>query len=227
MNITILVDRSYNAMLRLGVSVKLNRFLLELGSYLPINGFNRFRFGAFGSTGCAIDTTSSDVSQPFSLRVVNLNSAPHELWTEKRSRDMLDTLKGQPFPSLGVNNIREVLHQATTGPNAADHVVLLASWTPGELTHRTWLMTQSVASVTLVNLEEPLPATLTPRHLRMLWWVSDLSATAKKLAKKCAYAKKPMYQFKELGFTPIILTSFEQLHLDLLNDLRQIMLSAG
>lgn len=227
MNITILLDRSYSTALRASVTKELYSFLMLFCVHLPVRSGasvkHRFRFGAFGSAACCLCPASQTAPGPkvFPFSLFTFASSAHEEWSEDRMHLVLECLKGQPFPLLGADNIRQVLLQATTGSHAADHVVVITSWAPGTQTDNTWQVMQSVASVTLVNLEEVVPPTFKQRFLGQQWWVDSKEATAKKLAKKCAFANPKYVRFSPPVETVQKLTRVEQLQQELLQQFKE------
>ena len=185
-----------------------------------------YRFGAYGSNAVAIAATQvhsghdKGIVDPFRYKLMPLRSTPHEPMTEFRKQELIDLLRGQPFPTLGVHNIRPMLLSATNcndlNPECvADHVIVLACWDRCQGTQDTWTVMQQCASVTLVNLNELEPLQ-TPDgapapfpSLQSVWWVNE--NTAIHLAKKVRFAKKS--GFKTQPFTETsckVMTPYEK-----------------
>ena len=220
------MDRSFRAC-NTSTSKSLYAFMSTLLAHLrgPVKGKNqlKYRFGGYGSTVCFLSPTMAH--PPFVHTLGGVNT-PHFALTEKSRSDLLDTLKGQPFPPLGVNNIRDVLTQITTERSVeatAHHTVVLACWEPGTVTDDTWTVMQSLGSVTLVNVHEKAKRCgqneVTP-CLRGVWFLSPFSAAA--LAKKLKHASrsavKPSVPKEIKPFT-----QYELLHISMLVFLREFV----
>jgi hypothetical protein len=214
-NITIIIDRSFQSF---GVvkSAKLYSLLCQVLENIWTHKKRtvKYRFGAFGATACFL--SSDDGPFKYSLKSTD---APHEVVTAKSKVELIEALQGQPFPLLGVCNIRDVLQTLFSKQDplvVADHVVVIASWTPSPITTDTWLVMQQTGSVSLVNLEQPVPSIPQDVSLKSIWFVSD--NTAFQLCKQMRKALKhtPTPQFKVQS-----LTSYEMLHISMLVFLKE------
>lgn len=220
LKITILLDHSNRTTFCPAEKRALYTFLIQVVSKLRVSTRRTlYRIGGFGSRACCLVPCSKE-KLPFLYELQELSVSPHQEWTEKAKEDILTVLQGQPFPSLGHNDIRAVLKLACNGRHAADHVVVIASW-PKKGVPDTWEVMQSVASVTLVNLKEKKPIgkqVLPP--LNALWWVDK--KTAERLAKKLYFATNAalITTSKEEVET---LTVFEKKQLELIHYLFQVL----
>ena len=240
LNITILIDCSFTTSVRRDTTKNLYQFLIQVVTHLQTNNKKiLYRFGGFGSVACCLTPTSAG---PFPYFLYTMVDTPHQEMTEQSKLCLLDTLQGQPFPQLGVNNIRSVLMIATNGKHAAHHVVVIAAWPPGESTADTWKVMQTTGSVTFVNLEEPTNRLLP--HLKSVWWVdgrspkrlankldhatpSEIKVKAIQPIKKEGVAKmkqvEPLIPFVPLKpLKPLTLTTYEKLHVTVLDSLNYL-----
>lgn len=208
MNITILVDRSYQSM-SLKNSNKVYRFLQQLVEHLPVlaDGSvamrHKYRFGSYGTSTCFLCSMAtvphmSFLYAPFSYIFKPHFDTPHQVWTDAVKADMKEMTTSSPFPPQGENNIRNVLHEVTHGHPmvAADHVVVIACW-PLEESHYTLKVMRETASVTLVNLEK---------------WCSP---------KKVAHYITSMREKVPLCKRTMSFTRLEQLHISMLRFLKE------
>jgi hypothetical protein len=187
--VTVLVDQSVSLTFQLVVMKKLNFFFQKLVSHLRVPCKKvHFRFGAFGAQACCLVRCVN--KPPFTHELKELSVSPHEEVTEQSKEDILTVLQGQPFPGLGYTDVRHILKKASEGPNAADHVILLASWPVTEDLVNTWHIMQSITSVTLVNLEATKPEGCRRPSLCSTWWVDDVEETTIRMARKLFYCDK-------------------------------------
>ena len=220
LKVTILLDRSNVSVFRPVVTRDLYMFLIHVLSSLKVSTKKTlYRIGSFGSRACCLVPCPKN-KLPFLYELRELSVSPHQEWTEKAKKDILTLLPGQPFPPLGHNDIRAVLTLACNGKHAADHVVVITSWPKNEVDD-TWEVMQSVASVTLVNLEgiKPVGTRVLPA-LKALWWVEG--HTAERLAKKLHFATLASVKSKKTEAENKI-TVFEKKQLEIITFLFQAL----
>ena len=223
MNITILMDRSFRACTT-DVARTLYAFVIQLLQHLKPKNKNgdvlKYRFGGYGSTVCFLSPTTKFGPFPY---VLEGRHTAHQELTEQSRQDLKDVLQGQPFPTLGTNNIREALLQVgASGGAATNHTIVVAYWEPGPSTADTWNVMQSLGSVTLVNLH-PDTARVIEKH--SLWGVWPRSPrTARLLSKHLKILtrtlKKPTEKKKE---AVKLFTMGEVLHIFILVSLHKQM----
>lgn len=215
LQITILLDHSNSITFSPSVKLSLYTFLIQVLTKLRVSTKKTlYRIGAFGSRACSLVPCPKE-RRPFLYEVRELSVSPHQEWTENAKEEILTVLQGQPFPPLGHTDIRAVLKLACQGKHAADHIVVITSWPPTSVPE-TWEVMQSVASVTLVNLEGEHPSgkQVLPL-LKSLWWVDK--NTAERLAKKLHFATFAALKTKITEEEEVKkLTVFEKKQLDMI-----------
>ena len=226
LKVTILLDHSNLITFRPEVKLGLYSFLIQVLSKLRVSTKKTlYRFGGFGSRACCLVPCSKE-KRPFLYELRELSVSPHQEWTETAKEEVLTVLHGQPFPSLGYNDIRSVLNVTCNGKHAADHVVVVTSW-PHQNLDETWEVMQSVASVTLVNLDGVKPDRKRLPSLNEMWWVED--NTAERLAKKLHFATLASLKSKHSNnqdSKEMKLTLFEKKQIEMINYLLQSLPSS-
>ena len=187
MKVTLLMDRSYTSFLAWTSSKVLYCNLMALLPKL-ISMPYLFRVAGYGGVSCGLRYFEDSLSL-WAVHVMPLDVTPHVVLTDKLVSAYNDILKGQPFPCLGVNDVRLCLKQAFSGVNAADYVLILVHW-PTSVCNETFKAIESVGNVTLVNCKpsESQPWLCTPdrveRHLLSLAQLSKRGSAAPADKKK-------------------------------------------
>lgn len=215
------MDRSFRACTT-DVSSTLYAFVIDLLQHLKTQNKNgdvlKYRFGGYGSTVCFLSPTTKFGPFPY---VLEGRHTAHQELTEQNRKDLKDVLQGQPFPSLGTNNIREILLQVGANGAGATHTIVVACWEPGPLTADTWSVMQSLGSVTLVNLHPDTARVIEKPKLRGVWPRSPKTARLLSKQLKFVFPKKPTEKKEAVK----LFTLDEVLHIFILVTLHKQMAS--